>query len=768
LGDSARLVLRWSALSGSRLADDPADAQPRDIGYLRDFSELRAVIQAMQRARAESPTDAALVEQAIASPAVKDRLEQLRRRADWILIRRPLAIIDLAESLPQFLVARPGDAPAHTKALAQTLRALLIAANLYDWSRARVPTGQQGLVVAAQRVVAQSLKIDVGDEALRRDFAAQREGYLKVLLRGYWQWALAADRDTDCLLWRDGIVLALYLWTRQAGLSEPLRCLFQTCGQDDEAAGNQPRDRTKLETAAADLFNACAQTIAPLDRDPAKAAAGLFGALPDLRQLAPGGDHRVLTDQLSKALFVWIQKAVTDPRTPAETLIMEFIPVFNDRLGKPDTSIKLTAELTRRLLMVAHGLLNRLLGHGHPFPRKPVTGLFEQLERIILWAPGGAKDFGGEIGPLAGAMAGCILAWANADPPEPWFHPDWFAADAKTPLANTPIRLRLAQRLGFPRCAYFAGLTTGNYATVTTNKFPEPGRVLRSVSYVPGMSSRDRQPSQELSPVELGETLKSLNVAVPGPRSLDTVIAYGAAKTWRTLFDQGSRELNDLRRLLDEPVTDEAIDAIVKLVNGTKPADRPPIDEDAWFVVSFLASLGMNSSLIRRWPLPDSLRKVLLHDSPAYHTNYALQLGRMIATSKSRLAILIINLFDNPQCNSRVVKRVLLSQGGWDEFAQQSEADKQYGLLRLLFLLELVIAADSDDSSRRSRVRIPAEQIKKALRRIPDNPGIKDPIAAFFDQNPDFPAAFQAAAGGACIDQLPGWPAAVQPRETDR
>jgi hypothetical protein len=278
------------------------------------------------------------------------------------------------------------------------------------------------------------------------------------------------------------------------------------------------------------------------------------------------------------------------------------------------------------------------------------------------------------------------------------------------------------------------------------------------------MSSRDRQPSQELSPVELGETLKSLNVAVPGPRSLDTVIAYGAAKTWRTLFDQGSRELNDLRRLLDEPVTDEAIDAIVKLVNGTKPADRPPIDEDAWFVVSFLASLGMNSALIGRWPLPDSLREVLLYDSSAYDTNYALQLGRMLAIRGSWLASPLINLFDHSQCNSMVAKRILLlSNDGWDEFAQQSEADRQYALLRLLFLLELIIAADSAAPSRGARVGIPEERIKKALQFFPENPGTKDQVAQFFDRNPHFASAFQAAQKAAGIDRLPGWPDALKP-----
>jgi len=666
------------------------------------------------------------------------------------------------------LAARPGDAPAYTKALAETLRALLIAANLYDWSRAPVPTGQRGLVAAAQRVVAQSLKIDVGDEALRRDFAAQREGYLKVLLRGYWQWALAADGDTDCLLWRNGVVLVLYLWTRQAGLSEPLRCLFQTCGQHDEAAADQPRD-PKLVSVAADLFTVCTQTIAPLDREPAKVVADLFGALPDLRQLAPGAAHRVLTDQLSNALYWQVQQALADPRALPETLITEFIPVFSDRLGKLDITIRLTVELTRRLLNMALGLFNRLLERGPPLPREPVIGLFEQLEWIIHRAPGGAQNFSSDIDGLAGAMAGCILAWANADPPEPWFHPDWFAANAKTPLSNTPIRLRLAQRLGFPRCAYFAALTPGNYTTATNNKIPELARVPPGVSFAPGSNRRDRQPPLELSPAGLDETLASLNVVVPKPRSLDIVIAYGAARTWRTLFDQGGYKQNDLKRLLEEPEIYEALEAIVRLVNSTKPTDQPPIDEDAWFVVSFLASLGMNSSLIGRWPLPDSLREVLLHDSPAYHTNYALQLGRMIATSGSPLGTLLIKLFDHVQCNSLVVRRVLLlSKGGWDEFAQQSEADKQYGLLRLLFLLELVIAADSDDPSRRSRVRIPAEQIKKALRRIPDNPGIKDPIAEFFDQNPDFSAAFQAAAGEACIDQLPGWPEVVRPRETDR
>jgi len=265
-------------------------------------------------------------------------------------------------------------------------------------------------------------------------------------------------------------------------------------------------------------------------------------------------------------------------------------------------------------------------------------------------------------------------------------------------------------------------------------------------------------------PAGLDEALASLKVAVPKPRSLDIVIAYGAARTWRTLFDQGGHKHNEVKRLLDEPVTGEALEAIVRLVNGTKPTDPPPIDEDAWFVVSFLASLGMNSSRIGRWPLSDSLREVLLYDSSAYDTNYALQLGRMIATSGSPLGGLLIKLFDHVQSNSLVVRRVLLlSKDGWDQFAQQSEADRQYALLRLLFLLELIIAADSAAPSRGARVGIPEDRIKKALQFIPDNPGTKDQVAQFFDRNPHFASAFQAAQKAAGIVRLPGWPDALKP-----
>jgi len=283
-----RRILKWTALLAASRVDElevererlPPGVNPvhqgatqQDVllpprGHLQDFTELRALAEAIKQAKRESPEAAALVAPLLEATAVKRRIRALRRRADRVLVRRPLVVMDLAASFPGLLAPRPDDAPGWVEQTQAALYALLLAGRCYRWARQPPPEHAEDIVAATAKVAERSLGLDTGDAALKqgllRGDALQRS--LHTLLLCYWRWALAPDveRDTASPLWRDGVLNLLRLLGRD-GPGPAVRLLLLTA---------QPSYTEAPEGEAVDL------TDFPRRHRPAGAGPGCDGGGP--------------------------------------------------------------------------------------------------------------------------------------------------------------------------------------------------------------------------------------------------------------------------------------------------------------------------------------------------------------------------------------------------------------------------------------------------------------------------------------------------------
>jgi hypothetical protein len=144
-------------------------------------------------------------------------------------------------------------------------------------------------------------------------------------------------------------------------------------------------------------------------------------------------------------------------------VLERLLPVFNaalarviEALGRKTASLR----LVKRILGIASDLIeHKAIALRTRMPREPVFELFCRLEPLAaphaatLGQPTTLPDYAGyesQLDHLSQLLARCILIWFEADPQG--FQPAWEPKQLK----DAPIRRRLASKLGYPRCAYFA------------------------------------------------------------------------------------------------------------------------------------------------------------------------------------------------------------------------------------------------------------------------------------------------------------------------
>ncbi len=762
-----RRILKWTALLAASRVDElevererlppgvnafHQGATRQDVllpprGHLQDFAELRALAEAIKQAKRESPEAAALVAPLLEATAVKRRIRALRRRADRVLVRRPLVVMDLAASFPGLLAPRADDEPGWVEQTGATLSALLLAGRCYRWARQPPPEYAEDIVEATAKVAERSLGLDTGDNALRQRLRGENlQQSLHTLLLCYWRWTLAPDpaRDTTTRLWRDGAMNLLRLIGRD-GPGPAVRLLLLTA---------RPSYAEATSDDALILTKAPLDAIAPLVPDPVATAVALLEALPDLRALGPhtgsGFAHEVLAEALFKRIAAALDSSAADP----EELFRRVLPLLDARIqklralaanGVGQGAWQLTARALARTLRLAEALFRRLLAVPTPLPNLPVAKLFDELDTLLGTARCHDTAVEEAADRLGGLLGRCILAAATADPPAFW---------SGSPVAgqgDLPIRRRLARRLGYPRSAYFGGLTTADEGS-------------KAVMRVLGFFAARKQPMHRWTKDALG-----LSDAEAPPLAVTRVIGQGAASCWRRLFDSPDKAA--LGHLLNKPefapANNEAWNALADIA-AADPAVQAAIDPEVLFVADFFARLGPDALEGHAVAMPESLKAALLGGADAEGRSLAIQLGRLVALSaepaarggqvRSDLAANLIKLFSFDDARELIGQRVLQLDGGWDGFAGEPEnRQRKPALLRLLYLLTLVRCQDARGGLG-ERLEVSRDDLLRSVQLPPANTVLRAGLGRYLKRHTDIAAALLDATQRAGLETLPGWP----------
>jgi hypothetical protein len=784
-----RRILKWTALLAASRVDElevererlPPGVNPlhqgatqQDVllpprGHLQDFTELRALAEAIKQAKRESQEAAALVAPLLEATAVKRRIRVLRRRADRVLVRRPLVVMDLAASFPGLLAPRADDAPGWVEQTQAALYALLLAGRCYRWAGQPPPEPAENIVEATAKVAERSLGLDTGDAALKqgllRGDALQRS--LHTLLLCYWRWSLAPDdeRDTASLLWRDGVVNLLRLLGRD-GPGPAVRLLLLTAQpsytEAPEGEAVDLTDLTKAQPAAETLFAAALDAIAPLVPDPVATAVGLLETLSDLRALGPHTGSGVAHEALAEALFKRIAAALDSGAADPEELFQRVLPLLDARIqklrghaanGVGQGASQLTARALARTLQLADALLGRLLAAPTPLPNQPVAQLFDELDTLLATAHCSETVVEQAADRLGGLLGRCILVSAEVDPPAFW---------TGSPLAgqDVPIRRRLARRLGYPRSAYFGGLTTADEGS-------------KAVMSVLGFFAARKQPMHRWTKDALG-----LSEAEAPPLAITRVIGQGAASCWRRLFNSPDKAA--LGRLLNKrefaPANNEAWNALAAIA-AADPAAQAAIDPEVLFVADFFARLGPDACERKAVAMPDLLKTALLGGADAEAGSLAIQLGRLVALSaepaarggqvRFDFAANLVRIFRVDDAREMIGRRVLQARGGWDGLADdRNKRQRKPALLRLLYLLALVRCQDAGVGIG-VRLEVGRDDLLRSVQLPPANTVLRDWCGRYLKRHADIAAALRDAAQRAGLETLPGWPlpSATEPRD---
>ncbi|TVQ85348.1 MAG: hypothetical protein EA400_15780 [Chromatiaceae bacterium] len=786
-----RAALRWSALTASplldaapQLADDrlvawpltkrradrarPQAAAPR-LGELRDFAELRALVTTVARARAESPATAELVAPILAAAAVKQRLRALRQHAPRLLIRWPASVLDLAAAQPGLLTPRADDAPAWVDAVQALVGTLLIATHLQqctaaaalDRPPARASDRSPDLFAAAARVAAASSSLAHDRAAIVARIGADPKGHLQALLGAYWQWALApdSDRDPESTVWRGGVIGLL----RGLPPTRALRWLHRYAQPSYNAVIRGEADLTQAEHAATALFAACLDAIVPAAADPVAVAADLLVALPDLRALAPPAAAGIPSLALATACNRRLHAALVDPRAAPALLAERTVRVLTQRIGKSATGvgknpIAAPVRVRVRIGNLAWVLLDRLLA-AEVVPVAAVTDLFDWLDWLLAQGRSSEVQVLQAADRLGLSLAHCLLAWAGVDP-------SGCHLDERLTRHDRPIRRALARRLGFPRCAYFGGLTPPF----------ERDRALASILGV-GRGAVDRG---------LYQALEITMPTAETKRRVRCILGIGAARCWLRLWEGREPRYqlagrNQLARLFgDRPgpwfqapraggadaappaaATNEALAALAEVCGDgdAPPSVRAQIDASVCFTISFFALLVPDrcQAQPRPYRMPTAVAAALLGNSHAHDSDFAIHLGRLIAGSAFALAQPLAALIADPRANLLIAERILLFDRGWGQFPGGHDAERHAALLRLLYLLALVRTEEVIDTRRKC---FPVDQLMRALQLAPAHPAARTAMAAWLERHQDLRAALRDAASRAGLNTMPGWPLA--------
>lgn len=734
-----RPVLCWSAILGSDATDD----HKAGIGYLLDFSELRAIRNATRQAAERAPGAAGAIAAALNTSAFKARVKDLRRRAARILVVRPDTIVDLAESLPDLLAPRPGEDRIHAEAAREVIEAIAYAARLHrhDKDKEIVGGNAEALLNAAETV----LEAMRNPEQERERSQRPKPEAFELLLRCFWGQILeqsSGHLEPDTW-WTDAVCIFIGLRSRECPDGKPLRRYFEGLPaaycEHNGTKGASEVTANRIEN----FTNACINA-ATRDVDPPDVPLLLLRSLSDLTDLTDLASHP--NERLPFPLRSTWKRRICDAitRMPgtasrlAETVLPEIVRLLDatvKRFSARDSTTGLPMENPRcehlaAILDVETCLLKRIAGAPVPPPRIAVLNLIKLTNELTVRVSGYAREprIPGLIEETAIALARCTARWSQLDPPEPWI------SEASCPLVNAPIYQALAKRLGFPMAAYFGGLTSPNYEAM------------------------ENRPIQDLRGVEFSCTPAELLGLDPAEdTALDLVVAPGAARAWRKTFDAGPRGKDHMVRLLRAKATNVVLDALARVVRRRLPGYDQLIDAETRFVVGFFLSLGEDAKGPDLPPVGPSLERALLSNGGLHETCYGIQFAREVLRADAgwNYHMRLTQLFAGQDCPENLAKSVLRISS-WESFSRLENAAAREAILRLLFLLALVTAQESPRRTP-ARVSVANKALLNTLRLAPGNPKVKIDMQRLLDVQKDLAIALRDAATRAHTS-LPDWP----------
>ncbi len=646
---------------------------------------------------------------------------------------------------------RVGDDNFNSDSVTQTVTAIRVAAQLYHWIGTSRPPALDGLSDVARAVADASFGIHPSDDALKEHLRQYPAIYLRVILRRYWQWALAPDndRDLDSSVWSGAVHCLLEYLVSELGLTDTANLLWRIYQPAYDDIRQALEDPTKVKIASTELINACLDALSPSTMNSMDIATDLLRAIPDPAKLAV---DTVPFQAFVSALWQKILDVVTNGRTNGSRHLLAegLLPTFVELLqrGEQTSGYVPTPETTWRLLDLFDRLLKRWLESGTP-PRAKVVDIFNQLEDLTASTSSGLRVPGIRQGAgirlpetikhLSYTLGDCLIAWADADPPEPWL-------ESNRALNISPIRHQFAQTLGFPKCVYFGGLIS-----------PENGIDVKSV--------KDAYISIPL------DHKSNLNAHLrKSTDRYERVIAYGASRCWQTLFSGTLQERDTLKARVTERAGAQVLRAIAN--QGIATSWNTTIDPETLCAVAFFVSLQDPESLAPRVEFPPRLEETLLSSVDQHTASYPLQLARLIAIGTNRdvkLGQQFREVFVGPENNRSFAAQILLlPKNGWPDFQLLNDArQKRHRLLRVLFTLGLIYEQASgnvDGEAPGNRLPVEQQHIRGAMQ-ITDA-SAKDVITKFFlhHTNQKYAEAFRYAIKLAGIRMLPGWPDEVQPR----
>jgi hypothetical protein len=587
------------------------------------------------------------------------------------------------------------------------------------------------LAEAAQAVARESYQVEQKDDlALRDDLLANSEEYLRDLFERFLSWAAAPGADTDPSrsFWGGSVVDELALLGRSLGIGKAVQTLVAVARRLDEeqTAGGE------TFKAAGQIFRRGLEAASLTEPRPERRAAELIGALPSLDYLVAQRHSRPLMRRLVEAIYGQLHTCARESNAPG--LISDLLPALARVIGDylRDAGRSVPPTLGKQMASFCGNALKRVLLSPHPLPREPTVGLIGDLDALLQRCSGVLSNFDDEAYFLSEILARCALAWSAQDPPEPWLDPAWFESDDWP--KDSPIRMRLARRLGYPRCAYFAAVAPASPQTI---------QVLGATRYPTATHIR----------LTLDRTLAPL---------IERVIAYGAGRTWHRLF-YGSKEARTrLARLLEADSSADAFLAIEALVQARPPLDASLLDPETRYAVVFLAGLGASRPASPP-AMPLALRAALLEGQ---HSPYASYVAQAIAGSNGNLGKHLREMFSGNRADDAISRRVVLpgEQGGWCEFYQRDEETQIAGLLRIMFLLSLVLCPDQVHRAKDKRITFDRRRVSAALSLERARNPVKTAMNALFNRKPDIAEAFRRALKHANLDIPPGWPDAPDRR----
>ncbi len=764
-----RKVLRWSVLSAVPFPSAADRKLPRDgLGMIQDFTELRVVHETLDRARAASPEAAEQIKTAVSSKAFNDRLADLRKRAEPILVHNPYCLIHLVH-FPALLAPRADESFGEDKALRSAVRAIHLACLLYHWVDVSPPAWHAELLRSAQAVdtVVSEPREQLDEARLRHELEKQLAGHFNDFLARFFRSAYALEAkgtNRESTLWQDAVAMTLRIGIQQSDWVRYLSVLLTelddiaSTARSREAGPVGPLVRVDLfDQAIGDWIERSIQMLDQACGDGVDVAVIVLTGPESLSELLPRPARAPLAARFADALHEWLLHALGARKLRSETLAKRVLEPFVARLEElVEAHSGLNARppplpLRHRLLESASALIRAMIASPGRLSRQRISDLFDQLD----WLCGFTDPQGSETkevssvqqytSELSTLLALCLMRWAAAEEPRPYL-PKY-----RDILTRSPIRHALAWRLGYPGSLYFGRLTPAS-------ENAQPNRDLPRTAH--GQSITDRL------------RVSILKDAMPWSNDqakvlIGRVVAVGALRAWRELFGTGPAEKAALGRLMVSPVTEEAVTAAMQVVQENPPGYRAlfdKINEHCWYIFACFSALHGSHEPYCSTPTPKPLKEALLSNGSRHSGNYAIMLVRRLLGSPAARMTGLADLLTHRESHSHFTSWIIGWQNGWADFARADDRHRKHAILRLLFLLALVRNADVKPGEQQYRFAVAQPDLEKTLRLNPKTAELKGSVAAFFDENQEWADALGYAIRHAGLAELPGWPDSVQPK----